>query len=180
MSKSKNTLKDVIEKSLTSDFEAWNTNLLNVGVDVVEVERIRRIVERTPSFASKMFSEQERSYCEHYPDSAPHYAARFAAKEAVVKALGSGFAQGVGYRDIEVTLNKFGKPAINLSGRASEIAESLNVTEIPISISHTHNEAVCCALAVTKDYIEAQKKSEKPSEIISASFKDLRKSLDEL
>ena len=75
---------------------------VGLGVDIVEIERMRRILERTPSFARKVFSEAERAYCDGKAQPEVHYATRFAAKEAVVKALGTGFSEGIGVRDIEV------------------------------------------------------------------------------
>lgn len=180
MAKNEDILKKTIATSMSSDFGDYDSNLLNVGVDVVEISRMKEVIARTPSFKERLFSSQERQYCEKFHDSIPHYAARFAAKEAVVKALGVGFSQGVAYRDIEVIINKFGKPVVVLSGAAQRIAQSLEVVEMPISLSHTHQEAVCCALAVTESYIESQKRTRSSSEIIASSFKDLRLSLDEI
>ena len=75
---------------------------VGLGVDLVEVDRMERILARTPSFKAKVFSEGERVYCDRQKRPAMHYAARFAAKEAVVKALGCGFTDGVSVRDVEV------------------------------------------------------------------------------
>ena len=76
---------------------------VGLGVDIVEIERMRRILDRTPSFAHKVFTDAEQDYCNREGNPATHYAARFAAKEAVCKALGTGIlASGIGMRDVEV------------------------------------------------------------------------------
>ena len=103
-------MPDAMEKGLESQ--------VGLGLDVVEIERMRTILERTPSFAWRVFSEQERSYCEKKAVPAIHYATRFAAKEAVLKALGTGFAEGIGPRDIEVRRTPKGRPYAVLTGRA--------------------------------------------------------------
>ena len=93
---------------------------VGLGVDIVEIERMRRILARTPSFARKVFSEAERAYCDAKANPEVHYATRFAAKEAVVKALGTGFSEGIGVRDIEVRRTTKGRPYVVLTGRARE------------------------------------------------------------
>ena len=100
---------------------------VGLGVDIVEIERMQRILERTKSFAEKTFSKAERAYCDKKSNPAAHYATRFAAKEAVVKALGTGFSGGIWVRDIEVVRDKKGKPSVVLSGRAKEVAEEQGV-----------------------------------------------------
>ena len=78
-------------------------DLAGIGVDIVEIDRIERILERTPSFARRVFTEEEISYCERTRRPAEHYAGRFAAREAVLKALGTGFSGGIGLKDVWVT-----------------------------------------------------------------------------
>lgn len=93
---------------------------VGLGVDIVEIERMRRILDRTPSFAHKVFTDAEQDYCNRKGNPATHYAARFAAKEAVCKALGTGIlASGIGMRDVEVVRDSHGKPAIALHGAAA-------------------------------------------------------------
>lgn len=151
---------------------------LGLGVDVVEVGRIKKICERTPSFTEKMFSPAEIRYCEEKPEPEIHYAARFAAKEAVLKALKCGFSDGVGYRDVEVKTKAGGAPVTVLHGRAKQIADDLKVVDVPISISHTKTEAVCVAIAITKASLDAREKSKVAVDEITAKFKDLRGELD--
>lgn len=154
------------------------TEKLGLGVDVVEVERIKKICERTPSFKEKMFSPSEIRYCENKPEPEIHFAARFAAKEAVLKALKCGFSNGVGYRDVEVKVKNGGAPIAVLHNRAEEIAKELNVVDVPLSISHTKTEAVCVAIAITKTSLDARERSKVAVDEITAKFKDLRGELD--
>ena len=153
---------------------------LGLGVDVVEVEHMKKIMSRTPSFTKKMFSDAEVKYCEAKTEPAIHFAARFAAKEAVLKALNVGFSNGVGYRDVEVKTKKGGMPIAVLHNRAKERAEDLGVVDIPISISHTKTESICVAIAITKKSIDAKKKSKVAVDEITAQFKDLRSQLDSI
>ena len=153
---------------------------VGLGLDVVEIARMERILARTPSFAAKVFSEQERAYCDAHAHPATHYATRFAAKEAVVKALGNGFSGGVGVRDIEVRRNAKGRPYVVLAGRARTIADSIGLREMPISLSFTHAEAVACAMAITEGAVAASEKRVDPMEELTRQFKDARSMLDEL
>ena len=153
---------------------------VSMGVDIVEVARIKKILERTPSFATRMFSEDERVYCESTSSPASHYATRFAAKEAVLKALGTGFSSGIGARDVEVVLNSKGKPRIKLYRRAAVIALEMGITELPVSLSYTHSDAVACVLALTAESdLHAQKKVN-PAEELTRQFKEARQMLDEI
>lgn len=153
---------------------------VGLGVDLVEVDRMRRILVRTPSFARRVFSEDEVAYCESHVDPAMHYAARFAAKEAVVKALGTGFSQGIGFRDIEVVRDSKGRPAIALSNGAKQAADEMGVTDMPVSLSHTDNDAVACVIAITVDACAATMKRIDPAEELARQFKETRSLLDEI
>ena len=165
------------------DVEAVQVQLdgqVGLGIDLVQIERMERILERTPSFARKVFSEAECAYCDGCASPATHYATRFAAKEAVLKALGTGFAFGIHPHDIEVVRHAGGRPTARLSGRAQEIAAQLNVVELPISLSHTHTEAVACAMAITADSVRARISRTDPMEELSKQFKELRGMLDSI
>lgn len=153
---------------------------VGLGVDIVEIARMRRILERTPRFAEKGFSEAERAYCDAHADPAKHYAARFAAKEAALKALGTGFSDGIGLRDVEVGRNPKGRPLIILHGRAEEVAQEARVIELPLSLSHTADEAVACAIAITEGSVAAAKRRQDPTEELTRQFKEARSMLDEL
>lgn len=151
---------------------------VGLGLDLVQIERMEQILARTPSFVSKVFSEAERAYCDGTASPATHYATRFAAKEAVLKALGTGFAFGIHPRDIEVVRHPNGRPTAKLTGRAQEIAAQLKVVELPISLSYTHTEAVACAMAITEDSVRARLERVNPMEELSKQFKELRGMLD--
>ena len=151
---------------------------VGLGIDIVAIARMERILGRTSSFRTRVFTEGERAYCEKTSHPATHYATRFAAKEAVLKALGTGFAFGIHPRDIEVVRHPNGRPTAKLTGRAQEIAAQLKVVELPISLSYTHTEAVACAMAITEDSVRARLERVDPMEELSKQFKELRGMLD--
>lgn len=153
---------------------------VGLGMDIVEIARMRTILKRTPSFRTRVFSEDERAYCDATAAPEVHYATRFAAKEAVVKALGTGFSQGISVRDIEVRRNAKGRPYVVLSGRAKEVAREQGVRELPLSLSYTHTDAVACAMAITEDSVRAQEERVNPMEELAKQFKEARSMLDEL
>jgi holo-[acyl-carrier protein] synthase len=119
--------------------------LFGLGIDVIEAARIRRLLERLPRAYERLFSAQERAYCDGFSDPWPHYAARFAAKEAVGKALGIGII-GFVWRDIEVLSG--GKPIVALHGGVARVAGRLGVTRIELSLSHTDGVAYAVAAAL--------------------------------
>lgn len=171
-------IQELVRKDeATRSFDEGNVGL---GIDIVEVARMEAILERSPAFSKRAFSQAEQDYCNSKANAATHYALRFAAKEAVVKALGTGFADGVGVRDVEVERAASGKPSVRLSGRALEIAESRGVRSISISLSYTHSDAVACALAVTEASMKATEKRKDPMEELARQFKATRSILDEL
>ena len=152
-----------------------------IGVDIVEISRMKSILEKTPSFARRVFTEEECAYCDASSRPAAHYASRFASREAVLKALGTGFSQGVGRKDVSVTRDKLGKPKAVLSGRALEIAQELGVVEVALSITLTGDLAVANAIAITEE-ARPKPKEEKVStkERVAQTFKEARSVLDEL
>ncbi len=153
---------------------------VGLGVDIVEIERMRKILKRSPAFAHKVFSAEECRYCDATAQPAVHYATRFAAKEAVLKALGTGFSQGIGVRDVEVRRTSKGRPYAVLSGRAKQVAQSLGVRELPLSLSFTHTDAVACAMAITEGSVRAQQERRDPMEELARQFKEARTMLDDL
>ncbi len=119
----------------------------SVGMDLVEVERIRGMVERHGDrFIKKVFTDQEWAYCQKKAHKYLSLAARFAAKEAVFKAFGTGWGKGLKWRDVEVVNDGRGKPEIALYGKAKELAGSGTVR---VSLTHTQNYAA--AVAVLSD-----------------------------
>ena len=121
-------------------------DILGVGVDVVDVARMQRALERHPTFAERVFTEKEIAYCTRGGTQAECYAGRFAAREAVIKALGG--LRGAKWRDISVARQPSGAPSILLAGAAAARASMLGVQRLLISFTHERNTAVAFCLAV--------------------------------
>jgi len=120
---------------------------VKVGVDLIEIERVRRTLERYPGFKLRCFTEEEIAYCDSRPNPPQHYAARFAGKEAVGKALGFGVAGRFAWRDVEIRGRP--KPGVHLSGRVQQWAERIGAG--PIDLSMTHSRELAAAIAVVAD-----------------------------
>ena len=117
--------------------------ILGIGVDLVDVARIERAIGRHgDAFFQRIFTADEIAYCSKMKSSAPHYAARFAAKEAVSKAFGTGIGADFGWLDIEVRRDDSGKPTIVLRGNAADFAKARGARAIHLSLSHTAAHAV--------------------------------------
>jgi holo-[acyl-carrier protein] synthase len=114
-----------------------------VGIDLIEIGRVRRALERYPGFRERCFTAAERAYCDSRPNPAQHYAARFAGKEAVGKALGFGVACAFAWREVEIAGRP--KPGVTLSGRIGAWAERAGAGAIDLSMSHSRElaTAVC-------------------------------------
>lgn len=116
--------------------------ILGIGADLAEVARIRKSVEQFQDrFLNRVYTEAERAYSSSKANFAERLAARFAAKEAGMKAIGTGWRQGVTWRDFEVVNDGAGKPQLHLSGVAHKIAERLGVRQISLSLTHTRETA---------------------------------------
>lgn len=112
--------------------------ILGTGIDLAEVPRIRAAIERYgEKFLTRLYTPLERAYVERKANKFERYAARFAAKEAGMKALGTGWRHGVTWQDFEVANLPSGRPTLRLHGRANEIAERLGVKKISLSLTHT-------------------------------------------
>jgi holo-[acyl-carrier protein] synthase len=123
--------------------------IFGIGIDVVEVDRIAAIIERHGElFLEKLFTVAERSYCAAQKKPALHYAARFAAKEAVSKSLGTGIGGQAGWLDLEITRDSLGAPKLILSGNAAAFAVEKGITEIQISLTHARDYAAANAIAI--------------------------------
>jgi holo-[acyl-carrier protein] synthase len=117
--------------------------VIGVGLDLVEVGRVRALLERHPErFARRVFTEAEAAYCRRGARAAERFAARYAAKEAIMKALGTGWSAGVAFRDIEVIRAASGAPGIRLDGAARRRAAEIGVRRIDLSLTHTGDHAV--------------------------------------
>ena len=117
--------------------------IVGLGVDIAEVGRIEAaIVRHGRQFLQRVFTPAEIAYCERHRDRAERFAGRFAAKEAAMKALGTGWRRGVRWVDIEVVREPSGKPTLKLSGASRAIADRLGVKNIALTITHTGNMAL--------------------------------------
>jgi holo-[acyl-carrier protein] synthase len=119
---------------------------VNVGLDVIEIERVRRALERYPGFRDRCFTPEEQRYCDSRPNPAQHYAARFAGKEAVGKALGFGVARAFAWRDVEIAGRP--KPGVKLSGRVAAWAERVGAGALDLSM--THSKGIAAAVCVVE------------------------------
>ena len=154
--------------------------LAGIGVDMLEIARMQRALDERPYFIRRLFTEDERMYCEHTARPAEHYAGRFAAREAVLKALGLGFGNGVGIGDVSVMRDDSGRPHTLLAGRAAEVAREQGVREVALSISHTHDVAVANAVAVTDVVRPKPDEKEDAAKALAVSFKEARSVIAEL
>lgn len=122
--------------------------VIGIGTDIIECLRIAKMIERHGElFLTRVYTPHEIEYCTARKAATQHYAGRFAAKEAVLKALGTGWTRGIQWRDIEVCNEIGGKPKLALGGAARELAEKLGITEMHITISHCRTHATAFALA---------------------------------
>ncbi len=116
--------------------------IVSIGIDIIEVYRISETLERTPRFAGRVFTANERAYCDAKGAAAAQsYAARFAAKEAFLKALKTGWRGKITWQDIEVLNDEQGVPSLKISGEAENILTTLGANKIHLSMSHTTDHA---------------------------------------
>ena len=128
------------------------SKIIGIGTDITECLRIARMIERHgEAFIARVYTPEEIRYCQSRKQSTQHFTGRWAAKEAVLKALGTGWRRGISWRDIEVLNDTGGKPLVMLSGGAREVAEQLGITEMLVTISHCHTHATAYALAVGEE-----------------------------
>jgi holo-[acyl-carrier protein] synthase len=117
--------------------------IVSIGIDIIEVYRIRETLERTPRFTERVFTEKERLYCESKGAAAAQsYAARFAAKEACLKALQTGWRGKVTWHDVEIISGENGVPSLEIRGEARKILEKLGADKVYLSLSHTTEHAI--------------------------------------
>jgi len=118
--------------------------IVGIGIDIVEIARIRRAVEGQSGarFVDRIYTAGEAKYCRSQRDPVPHFAARFAAKEALFKALGTGWAEGVTWRDVEVTRSGGEAPELQLRGAAAARSRALGTTRVHVTLSHSDTTAV--------------------------------------
>ncbi len=152
--------------------------IIGLGVDIVEVARMLRALERHPRMKERCFSAEERAYCDGRNKPEVHYAMRFAAKEAVLKSLGTGFS-GMRFTDVEVTRDERGRPVPRLSGPAADAALEAGVAEVMLSLSYTRETAVASAVAMTADEVRPPTEPTH-QELLASTFKEARALLDEI
>jgi holo-[acyl-carrier protein] synthase len=117
--------------------------IVSIGIDIIEVSRIREVLLRTPRFADRVFTPAERVYCDSRgAGSAQHYAARFAAKEAALKALQTGWRGGISWQDVEISARESGAPFLIFRGQVLEVFEKFGATTTHLSMSHTSQHAI--------------------------------------
>ena len=123
--------------------------IVGLGTDIVEVERIGKMIERHGhSFVNRIFTPAEIAYCQQRKFSAEPFAGRWAAKEAVMKALGTGFIQGTHFQEIEIVTEESGRPRVALHGSTAELAKQLGIDELLVTMSHCREYATATAIAV--------------------------------
>jgi holo-[acyl-carrier protein] synthase len=119
------------------------------GIDLVDFPRLEKLIERHGDrFVNRVFTEAEQAYARRHRNSIEKYAGRFAAKEAILKLIGTGWRGQIAWTDIEVINNAAGQPHVTLSGEVKAIAEKLRIRQISISITHTANFAIASAVAL--------------------------------
>lgn len=126
--------------------------IIGLGTDIVEVPRIAKMItDHGDHFLESVFTPGEIAHCQPRRDPTPHYAGRWAAKEAVMKVLGTGFTTDVGWTEIEIKVKPSGQPYIELHGKTHSFADRMGVKEILITISHTSNYATATAIGIGDD-----------------------------
>jgi len=127
-------------------------DIIGIGTDITECLRIARMIERHGElFLDRVYTPEEIRYCQNRKQATQHFTGRWAAKEAVLKALGTGWVRGISWRDIETLSEVGGRPVVTLHGGVKDVARRLGGTEILISISHCRTHATAYALAVRKE-----------------------------
>jgi holo-[acyl-carrier protein] synthase len=134
-----------------SQLKELHSHLISgTGIDIIEVHRIQTVMERDLGFREKIFTEGEIAYCEKMKNKYQNYAARFSAKEAFLKAIGTGWRFGIRFADIDVYHDEFGKPLIRLTGKAEELALRDGISKIHVSLSHL-KEMATAVVVVEKE-----------------------------
>lgn len=121
--------------------------ILGLGIDIIDTPRVKKIAdEYGEDFIVKIFTDSEIDYCRSKNNPEINFGARFAAKEALLKALGTGLRGDINWKDIEIMNDSLGKPSIKLNGKAAESSNKLGVTRVTVSLSHTKDYAVAVVI----------------------------------
>ncbi|MBN2468377.1 MAG: holo-ACP synthase [Deltaproteobacteria bacterium] len=121
---------------------------MGIGVDIIEIDRIDRLLRHYPRFRAKVFSAREIAYCEQKRNPSQHYAARFAAKESIIKILRTGDVGPLRWRDLEILREPSGRPFVRLNGSARLVGDRMGIEEITVSLSHCNSYAIAVAHVV--------------------------------
>ena len=125
--------------------------IVGTGIDIVEVLRIGQMIERHGElFINRVYTPDEIEYCQSRKESTQHFAGRWAAKEAILKSLGTGWVKGISWRDVEVRNAGGGQPFVHLHGGALEASDQLGITQMLVSISHCRSHAIAYAHALAE------------------------------
>jgi holo-[acyl-carrier protein] synthase len=134
-------------------------NVMGIGTDIVECLRIAQMIERHGElFIDRVYTAGEIEYCRSRKQATQHFAGRWAAKEAILKAIGTGWRRGISWRDIEVRNDAGGRPTVALRGGARDVVEQLGVGDIFVSISHCRTHATAFAVAVAREQPSPERK----------------------
>ncbi len=127
--------------------------IVGLGTDIVEIVRIGEMIDRHgEAFLNRIYTQEEIRYCQKRKHCNEAFAGRWAAKEAVMKALGTGFIRGIGWQDIEILAEQSGKPYVNIRGGAGEFAKKIGVDRVLITISHCRAYATATAIGVGSEF----------------------------
>lgn len=128
------------------------SKIIGIGTDITECLRIARMIERHGElFIDRIYTPEEIKYCQSRKQATQHFAGRWAAKEAILKALGTGWQRGISWRNMEIRNEPGGKPIVAVRGGVKDVVEELGIAEIQISISHCRSHATALAVAVGKE-----------------------------
>ncbi|HEX3999778.1 MAG TPA: holo-ACP synthase [Pirellulales bacterium] len=126
-------------------------NILGIGTDIVECLRIAQMIERHGElFITRVYTPREIEYCKHRKAATQHFAGRWAAKEAVLKAIGTGWRRGISWRDVEIRNITGGRPIVALRGGVRDVIEEIGIGQVLISISHCRSHATAYAIAIDR------------------------------
>ena len=128
------------------------SEIIGIGTDITECLRIARMIERHGElFINRVYTAEEIRYCQNRKQATQHFTGRWAAKEAIMKALGTGWRRGISWRDIEIRNEPGGKPVVAVRGGVKDVVEHLGIGQILVSISHCRSHATALAVAVGKE-----------------------------
>lgn len=128
------------------------SDIIGIGTDITECLRIARMIERHGElFIGRVYTTEEIKYCQNRKQATQHFAGRWAAKEAILKAIGTGWRRGISWRDMEVRNEPGGKPVVAVRGGVKDVVEQLGIREIQVSISHCRTHATAFAIAIGKE-----------------------------